>query len=163
MADAPQKLSLMTGNYANTLPLKEGKVRSDLVSFDFADVKVANQHFKQVVRDGRPKLKDDKDALAKVTTGQIFTAEQAQELGLVDKLGFIDSAIKRAAELAGRDPAKVICVKYDTPPSALGMLMGEESVPRPAARFDMSALLDLTAPRAYYLCTWLPAVLSNSR
>lgn len=52
MADA-MKLSLMTGNYANTQPLKSGKVTSPLVSFDFADVKVANQHFKQVVREAK--------------------------------------------------------------------------------------------------------------
>ena len=28
---------------------------------------------------------------------------------------------------------------------------------------DLAGVLDLTAPRAYYLCTWLPAILSNSR
>ncbi|HEY3919010.1 MAG TPA: hypothetical protein VGL83_14540 [Stellaceae bacterium] len=53
MADAPMKLSLMTGNYPNTQPLKSGKISSPLVSFDFADVKVANQHFKQVVREAK--------------------------------------------------------------------------------------------------------------
>ena len=52
MAD-PVKLSLMTGNYPNTQPLKSGKVSSSLVSFDLADVKVANQHFKQVVREAK--------------------------------------------------------------------------------------------------------------
>jgi 4,5-dihydroxyphthalate decarboxylase len=53
MADAPMKLSLMTGNYPNTQPLKSGKVTSPLVSFDFVDVKVANQHFKPVVREAK--------------------------------------------------------------------------------------------------------------
>jgi 4,5-dihydroxyphthalate decarboxylase len=52
MADAP-KLSLMTGNYPNTQPLKSGKVTSSLVDLDFVDVKVANQHFKAVVRDAK--------------------------------------------------------------------------------------------------------------
>ncbi|HEY1504870.1 MAG TPA: hypothetical protein VGF92_11265 [Stellaceae bacterium] len=53
MADAPVKLSLMTGNYPNTQPLKSGKVTSPLVNFDFADVKIANQHFKAVVREAK--------------------------------------------------------------------------------------------------------------
>jgi 4,5-dihydroxyphthalate decarboxylase len=47
------KLSLMTGNYPNTQPLKSGKVTSSLVNLDFVDVKVANQHFKAVVRDAK--------------------------------------------------------------------------------------------------------------
>ena len=53
MADAPVKLSLMTGNYPNTQPLKSGKVTSSLVNLDFVDVKVANQHFKAVVREAK--------------------------------------------------------------------------------------------------------------
>ena len=53
MADAPVKLSLMTGNYPNTQPLKSGKVTSSLVDLDFVDVKVANQHFKAVVREAK--------------------------------------------------------------------------------------------------------------
>lgn len=53
MADAPMKLSLMTGNYPNTLPLKKGEVASPLVSFDFVDVKIANQHFKPLVREAK--------------------------------------------------------------------------------------------------------------
>src|SRR5437660_982869 len=49
---AKTKLTTMLGTYPNTTPLKSGAVKSDLVDFDFADVKVANNHFKQLVRDG---------------------------------------------------------------------------------------------------------------
>ena len=45
------KLRTMLGNYPNTKALKSGAVRSDLVDFDFVEVKVANNLFKQVVRD----------------------------------------------------------------------------------------------------------------
>jgi hypothetical protein len=45
------KLHTMLGNYRNTAPLKNDAVRSDLVDFDFVEVKVANNLFKQVVRD----------------------------------------------------------------------------------------------------------------
>jgi 4,5-dihydroxyphthalate decarboxylase len=47
------KLHTMLGNYPNTKPLKSGAIRSDLVDFDFAEVKVANSHFKEVVRDAK--------------------------------------------------------------------------------------------------------------
>src|SRR3974390_372769 len=47
------KLHTMLGNYPITKPLKSGAVGSGLVDFDFADVKVANNLFKQVVRDAK--------------------------------------------------------------------------------------------------------------
>ena len=52
---AAEKLTLhtMLGTYANTAPLKSGALHSDLVNFDFEDVKVANNFFKQVVRDAK--------------------------------------------------------------------------------------------------------------
>src|ERR1700720_3972808 len=47
------KLHTMLGNYANTKALKSGAIGSDLVDFDFAEVKVANSLFKQVVREAK--------------------------------------------------------------------------------------------------------------
>src|SRR6202051_517929 len=47
------KLHTMLGNYANTKPLKSGAIGSDLVDFDFAEVKAANNLFKQVVREAK--------------------------------------------------------------------------------------------------------------
>jgi 4,5-dihydroxyphthalate decarboxylase len=47
------KLHTMLGNYANTKPLKSGAIHSDLVDFDFVEVKVANNLFKQVVREAK--------------------------------------------------------------------------------------------------------------
>ena len=45
------KLLTMLGNYPNTEALKSGKLPSDLVDFDFVEVKVANNLFKQIVRE----------------------------------------------------------------------------------------------------------------
>jgi 4,5-dihydroxyphthalate decarboxylase len=45
------RLQTMLGNYPNTRALKSGEIRSDLVDFDFADVKVANNLFKKIVRE----------------------------------------------------------------------------------------------------------------
>jgi 4,5-dihydroxyphthalate decarboxylase len=45
------RLKTLLGDYPVTRALKEGRVRSDLVDFDFADVKVPHTAFKRVVRD----------------------------------------------------------------------------------------------------------------
>jgi 4,5-dihydroxyphthalate decarboxylase len=47
------KLHTMMGNYPNTVPLKSGAVHSDLIEYDFCEVKVANNLFKSVVRDAK--------------------------------------------------------------------------------------------------------------
>ena len=45
------KLTFWLGNYPNTAAIKSGAVRSDLVAFDFPEVKVANRGFKPIVRE----------------------------------------------------------------------------------------------------------------
>jgi 4,5-dihydroxyphthalate decarboxylase len=52
---AATKLTLRTmlGNYPNTKALKRGATRSDLFDFNFVEVKVANNLFKQVVREAK--------------------------------------------------------------------------------------------------------------
>jgi 4,5-dihydroxyphthalate decarboxylase len=47
------KLYTLLGDYPNTVALKKGDVRSDLIDFDFADVKVSNTAFKPLVREAR--------------------------------------------------------------------------------------------------------------
>lgn len=49
------KITLQTllGSYPNTQALKTGVIKSDLVDFAFADIKVANTGFKPLVREGR--------------------------------------------------------------------------------------------------------------
>jgi 4,5-dihydroxyphthalate decarboxylase len=50
-----EKVTLLTmlGNYPNMAALKKKELKSDLVDFDFVDVKVANQMFKPLVRDAK--------------------------------------------------------------------------------------------------------------
>jgi 4,5-dihydroxyphthalate decarboxylase len=47
------KLFTLLGDYANTLPIKQGAVPSDLVEFEFADIKIANTGFKPLVREAK--------------------------------------------------------------------------------------------------------------
>ena len=50
------------------------------------------------MREGRPKFAQDPQALDELATGEIFTGAQAEQLGLVDKLGFIEDAIERVTQ-----------------------------------------------------------------
>ena len=63
-------LATMLGNYPNTEALKSGKLHSDLIDFDFADVKVANNFFKQIVRDA--KIRCRRASRQDVPSGQVF-------------------------------------------------------------------------------------------
>jgi protease-4 len=56
------------------------------------------EQFIDVVAEGRGLSKEEVRNLA---TGQLYTGTEAKELGLVDKLGDLDTAIDLAAELAG--------------------------------------------------------------
>ena len=114
--------------------------------------------FQAVVAYGRPKVVADKKSMAEIVTGQIFTAKQAQTLGLVDRLGYLEDAVNRSIDLAGLHAENVRVVRYDKPESCLDRALGGQAR---GPLFDVSALLDMTAPRAYYLCTWLPTIISN--
>ena len=134
----------------------ERKILQTLVDDSFKD-------FKAIVVSGRPKFKDNSAGLDSVTTGQIFTAKQALAQGLVDRIGFIDAAIARATELAGENADSVRCVKYEKRPTLFASLLGAETHVPTRGMADLSAVLDLATPRAYYLWSWLPAALSNTR
>jgi protease-4 len=117
--------------------------------------------FKQIVKQGRPKLDDE--AVAKVATGQIFTAQQALDAGLVDRIGFLEDAIDRAVELAGLTATTARVVRYARPSSLLQEVLGSGLT----AGSDMPALgsleafATLTTPRAWYLCSWWPALMTS--
>jgi len=62
------------------------------------------EQFIDVVAEGRGLSKDDVRDLA---TGQLYSGTEAKELGLVDELGDLNTAINLAAELAGIEAPKV--------------------------------------------------------
>jgi protease-4 len=152
IASAPLK---KMGTPTRKMTDAERKILQTLVDDSFKE-------FKAIVVSGRPKFKDNSAGLDAVTTGQIFTAKQAQAQGLVDQIGFIDAAIARATQLAGENADSVRCVKYEKRPTLLGSIFGAETHVPARGMADLSAVLDLATPRAYYLWSWLPAALSNS-
>ncbi len=82
-------------------PTEEEKEKEQALLDDFYEM------FIRVVAEGRKLPAEDVRAIA---TGEIFTAERAKEMKLLDELGDLDSAIDMAAEL-GKTPRKVRYVK----------------------------------------------------
>lgn len=118
--------------------------------------------FKDKIKEGRPMYKDNPEDLDAIATGQIFTADQAKELKLIDEIGYLEDALARAAELAGKDSTleDVRCVEYSKPPGAFDAILG--SAKAPAAKLDLNTLGEVASPKAYYLHGWVPGVLKNN-
>ncbi|MEZ6118145.1 MAG: signal peptide peptidase SppA [Pirellulaceae bacterium] len=106
--------------------------------------------FKDVVKSGRPKFRNDEVALNDLATGQIYTANQALQLGLVDQHGFIEDAVVRAAELAGLDEGDYKVIKYSQPLTLMDALTSARA-PSTKSGTNFEAALRLSTPQAYYL------------
>ncbi len=143
-----------TRDFPEPIRAEEQKILEGLVQSSF-------DGFKEIVLASRPALREAKDKQDVVFTGRIFTAKQAQENLLVDRLGFVEDAIERALELANLDKSEAQVVQYKRPTGALdALLFGSQSR---RAKWDLSSLADMTVPRAYYLCTWMPALAGLAR
>jgi len=153
IASAPLKLM---GSPTKPMGEKEREILQNLVNESYAG-------FKEIVISGRPKFKENAAALDAVATGQIFTAKQALGHGLVDEIGFVEAAIDRTLELADMSKEDVRCVEYEAQPTLVEALVGSNANVSRRGGLDVSALVDLAVPRAYYLWSWLPAATTNSR
>lgn len=150
IASGPFKEMLsVTKDRTPELAEKERRLLQELVDDMF-------RRFKEIVKAGRPKLDDA--AIDRVATGQVFTSRQAVELGLVDRIGFIEDAIDRAVELAGLTAENARVVKYAKPKGLLDEVLAGGS---PTGRIDFAAVAELTTPRGWYLCSWLPAIVRS--
>ena len=135
---------------------EERKLLQELVDRSF-------ERFKNIVPSGRPKLKaDDDDARPRRPPGRSSRPSRRRSWGWSTRSASSTTRSPGRRSWRSREPTTLRCVKYDEPPTSLSTLLGAE---QPAGRRRRSstwpALLDLTAPRAYYLCTWLPSLLSN--
>ena len=120
------------------------------------------ERFKGIVKAGRPAFAKDGSALEQLATGEIFSADQALKQGLVDKIGFVEDAIDRAIELAKLDKDKVRVVKFKRPATLFDMSPMALAA-REQQGFNLAQLLELSAPKAYYLATSLPGIASGRR
>ena len=106
------------------------------------------KRFVSVISENRKTL--DEEAVRKLATGQIYTANQALKNGLVDERGYLDDAIEALQEKLGGTKRTV--VRYQSPQTLADRLLG--SVQSSDPRSEWRDLLELTVPKAMYFCSW---------
>jgi protease-4 len=124
------------------------------------------QRFMQVVQEGRGKrlkhalrdplpvpedkltvLENGEAYVRRLADGGIFTADEALKYGLIDEIGYLDDAVRRARELAGLTEARVIT--YAPPTPLWRSLLGVQADP-PERGVSLDHVPGLTA-RFWYL------------
>ena len=112
--------------------------------------------FLEVVRRGRPDL--DEEMISELADGRIFTAGQALDKGLVDRIGYLSDGILWAMERAGVEKAKVVI--YHRPTAYKPNIYGSAS----AGAEGMGPLINIDLPdwlasgESRFLYLWQPAV-----
>ena len=108
------------GSFARPMTDAERKIFQALVDDGF-------QRFKPIVQHGRSKFQQRPADLDRLATGQIYTAQQAKQNGLVDQIGFLEDAVDRAIKLANLDLSEVRVIKYEPEATLFGSLLGFEA------------------------------------
>ena len=113
------------------------------------------QQFLAVVRQGRPGLAEQK--IRELADGRVFTAKQALQEGLIDKIGYLTDTIEWAREMAGVDRAKVVI--YHRPrsykPNAYGSAAANMEGLGPLINIDLPDWL--ASGESQFLYLWQPA------
>ncbi|HEX6986437.1 MAG TPA: signal peptide peptidase SppA [Planctomycetaceae bacterium] len=137
--------SLQTGELKDSLnpfrPLSEKE--EEVWRVILAD---AFDRFVEVIDANRKAL--DGEKVRALATGQIFTAGQAAEAGLIDRIGFEEDALAALRERLDLDRARV--VEYEFPTGLLDLLLPAAEAADPSRRWE--AALDRAVPKALYHC-----------
>jgi len=111
------------------------------------------QRFLSLVRERRRTL--DPAAVQTISDGRIFTADQALQAGLVDKIGYLDDALRAAKSRAGMTEARV--VMYRRPEEFAENVYSSQAALHPMemnlVNFDFGGL-GHGSPQFMYM--WLP-------
>ncbi|MBQ17559.1 MAG: signal peptide peptidase SppA [Planctomycetaceae bacterium] len=142
----------------NSDPLKTGPLKDSLNPFRKlsdqdrvvwrAILDDAFDRFVGVVATNRPRL--DEAGVRRLATGQIYTASQALENGLVDELGYEEDAI--AALRSQLKLARARVVTYRSRSNWIDLLLGQSRSPGSSELFR--EWLEGGVPRAMYLSSW---------
>jgi len=106
--------------------------------------------FLSIIADNRDNL--DKEQVRTLATGQVYTANQALDNGLVDAIGFEEDAIAALQKELGLNAVNV--VTYSGPPTIIDVLMGSAKASAPEEQWR--SIMEMTVPKAMYYCSWLP-------
>jgi protease IV len=131
------------GSPLKDLRPEERKVLQELIMHFYGN-------FLDVVEKGRPKL--SRAQIEQLADGRVYTAEQAKQNGLIDRIGYPPEAIRWAKELAGLK--KVKAVMYHRPVSFKPTIYAsaETSAAKPALiNIELPRWLRSEGPQFMYL------------
>jgi len=138
------------GNITKPMSEEEKKIWQTLIDDSF-------DHFKAIVREGRANFAANPEELDAIATGQVYTANQALENGLIDEIGFLDDAVEYAIDKAGLNSNNSKVVKYTSRKGLMDVLL-EGQAEEAAAQTTIMNML--TNPQPYYL---MPGALPDYR
>jgi protease-4 len=96
--------------------------------------------------------------MAELSDGRVFTAGQALEQGLIDKVGYLDDGIKWAKEMADVKKSRVVI--YNRPssymPNAYGLAAANADGISPLFNLELPDWLNSGGAQFLYL--WQPGV-----
>jgi protease-4 len=113
------------------------------------------EQFLAVVENGRPGL--DKEKLQKLADGRVFTADQAKTEELIDRIGYMNDAVKWAKDLAGVDKAQTVI--YHRPQEVKRNVYGSAMASgglTPLVNIDLPDWLESSGTQFLYL--WQPGL-----
>jgi protease-4 len=117
------------------------------------------EQFVEVVDEGRKELKEEK--VRGLADGRVFTAKEALEEGLIDRVGYPAEAIAWAKEMAAVERARVVV--YHRPigykPNIYSSTVGSGDVVGPLINVELPDWL--TAEGTQFLYLWQPGVSEN--
>lgn len=116
---------------------------------------ILNQSFEQfieVIASNRTQL--DTAKVKTLATGQIYTAKDALQNGLIDEIGYEEDALEKLKTQAGLSTARV--VTYEHPLGVWDVLLG--SAQAQGGTDPFRAVMEASVPRAMFYCSWLPPI-----
>lgn len=123
---------VQTAPFANSATLARPKTAAELANRQ----KTANaiyDRFLDIVAQGRGL---DRNALAQVAEGRVWSGRNAKGLGLVDELGNLDDAIAQAASLAGLEAGEWQVNEFPSPRGLEATLIDEFFSEQPQVRWQ---------------------------
>jgi len=139
---------LKTGEFKDSLnpfrPLSENdrKLWANIMDQSF-------QQFMSVIDENRDTL--DAAQVKTLATGQIYTAQDAVENGLIDQIGFEEDALAALQSKVGLSQARV--VTYEHPAGLLDLLSMSSKA---QATNPWRAMLEASVPQALFYASWFP-------
>ncbi|MDR0521697.1 MAG: signal peptide peptidase SppA [Planctomycetaceae bacterium] len=133
------------GSFSKKMEDEERKIWQNLVDDSFA-------RFKTVIFEGRKAKNLAKEEIDQLATGQIYTANEAVEKKLADKIGFLDDAVSRAMELAHLLERDTKTIRYKPKSSLIETLTESHSSGQMLNGKALSKISEMTVPQVYLLC-----------